>query len=124
MLKRIRQSGFTLIELVIVIAVIGILAAIAIPKFMNVSANAETAATSAIAGTLASANANNYAARSLSSSLGAPVADCQHVGELLQGGLPQGYTITPAAIGNGITANCTVNGPNSTSATFQGTGIS
>ena len=121
------QRGFTLIELVMVIVILGVLAAVAIPKFVDLKGDAVAASTQGVAGALSSAAAINYAARSISTTKGVPITDCQNVGSatIMQGGLPAGYTIASLAVGAGLSVSCTLTnaGPPSTTANFTAIGI-
>ena len=52
-----QQRGFTLIELVVVITILGILAAFALPRFSNLESSARAASVDGITGSLRSASA-------------------------------------------------------------------
>lgn len=52
-----QQSGFTMIELIMVIVILGILAAFALPKFADFGSDARKASIEAVAGSMKSASA-------------------------------------------------------------------
>ena len=119
-MKRSIQKGFTLIELVMVIVIMGVLAAVALPKFVDLKGDAQQAAMTGVAGAAASAATINYAGCAVKNNVvtaGKCVAvnTCASVGALLQGGTyPTGYTaaatteLAVAAGSNGTSNTCTL----------------
>ncbi|MBK7324894.1 MAG: prepilin-type N-terminal cleavage/methylation domain-containing protein [Propionivibrio sp.] len=118
----LKQKGFTLIELIVVIVILGILAATALPKFVDLTGDAQKAAVQGFTGAINggdSINFSTYLARRTVSDLSVATAGVQDTtggctlavaNTLLSQAMPSGYAVTGSTTGTpaGTVNACTL----------------
>ncbi|WP_051183179.1 pilin [Desulfocurvibacter africanus] len=126
-IDRKAQAGFTLIELIAVIVILGILATVAVPKYIDLQKEARAAAVKGLAGNLGSAAALNYAAEVAGNASAVSLTKCAEITNVanVDSNFATAYTLTDTSTGAklGDTFTCTIVDAKDSEATATFTGI-
>jgi prepilin-type N-terminal cleavage/methylation domain-containing protein len=86
---QIGRRGFTLVELIVIIVVLAILSGVAIPKYIDYTANAKSSTAKATLGAVRSAIANFYTSSAITGTPAYPtLLQLQTIGTVMQEALP------------------------------------
>jgi MSHA pilin protein MshA len=134
--RKMVQKGFTLIELIITIVIIGVLAAVAIPKFLDLSNDAEKGVAAGVGAALASGTSVNYGrykvpgytvCTALNTPAGCvpPLTTCAvlETYKTQLADIPVGYVVSGGALAaTGVAGTCTLTAPSGSTVTFNAYG--